>query len=67
MDASYVPAPGDLIFFDWGHDGSINHVGIVTSVSDGKVYTIEGNSTDMVRRNDYSLNSSSIYGYGVVG
>ena len=67
MDSSYVPAPGDLIFFDWGHDGSINHVGIVTSVSDGKVYTIEGNSTDMVRRNDYSLNSSSIYGYGVVG
>ena len=67
MDASYIPAPGDLIFFDWGHDGSINHVGIVTSVSDGKVYTIEGNSTDKVRQNDYSLNSSSIYGYGVVG
>lgn len=27
-DASYVPAAGDLIFFDWGNDGSIDHVGI---------------------------------------
>ena len=35
--------------------------------NNGKVYTIEGNSSDRVRRNDYSLNSSSIYGYGVVG
>ena len=67
VDSSYIPSPGDLIFFDWGNDGHADHVGIVVSVANGRVYTIEGNSSDRVRRNDYSLNSSSIYGYGVVG
>ena len=67
VDPSYIPSPGDLIFFDWGNDGHADHVGIVVSVANGRVYTIEGNSSDRVRRNDYSLNSSSIYGYGVVG
>lgn len=65
MDASYVPSAGDLIFFDWDHDGHVNHVGIVESVSGGKVYTVEGNSSDRVRRKSYALENSSIYGYGV--
>ena len=64
MDGSYVPSPGDIIFFDWGDDGSIDHVGIVESVSGGRVYTVEGNSGDQVRRKSYFLNSTSIYGYG---
>ena len=50
MDGSYVPATGDLVFFDWGNDGSIDHVGIVESVVDGTVYTVEGNSGDKVAR-----------------
>ena len=29
MDGSYVPDTGDIVFFDWGNDGSIDHVGIV--------------------------------------
>lgn len=66
VDASYVPATGDLIFFDWGHDGSIDHVGIVESVSGGTVYTIEGNSGDKVKKQSYTIGSSSIYGYGIV-
>ena len=64
-DASYVPAPGDIIFFDWGNDGSINHVGIVESVTGGKVNTIEGNSGDKCARRSYSIGNSSIYGYGI--
>lgn len=65
MDGSYVPSPGDIIFFDWGDDGSIDHVGIVESVSGGQICTIEGNSGDRVRHKHYSLGSLSIYGYGV--
>ena len=39
-DGSYVPAAGNIIFFDWGDDGSIDHVGIVESVSKGNVNTV---------------------------
>ena len=65
QDASYVPAAGDIIFFDWGNDGSIDHVGIVESVTNGVVNTIEGNSGDKVARRSYNIGSNSIYGYGV--
>ena len=64
MDGSYVPATGDLIFFDWGNDGSIDHVGIVESVVDGTVYTVEGNSGDKVARRSYPIGDEQIEGYG---
>ena len=64
-DGSYTPAAGDIIFFDWGNNGTIDHVGIVESVSGGTVNTIEGNSGDKVARRSYSIGSSNIYGYGV--
>lgn len=64
-DGSYVPAAGDIIFFDWGNDGTIDHVGIVENVIDGAVHTVEGNSGDKVRRKSYSVGSSVIYGYGL--
>ena len=35
---------GDIIFFDWGNNGTIDHVGIVESVSGGTVNIMEGNS-----------------------
>ena len=63
----YVPNPGDIIFFDWEGDGITDHVGIVESSDGSNVYTIEGNSGDMCRRCTYSVNSSVIYGYGVIG
>ena len=65
QDASYVPAAGDIIFFDWENDGTIDHVGIVESVTNGVVNTIEGNSGDICARRSYSMGSDSIYGYGV--
>ena len=64
-DGSYTPVAGDIIFFDWGNNGTIDHVGIVESVSAGTVNTIEGNSGDKVARRSYSIGSSNIYGYGV--
>ena len=65
MDGSYVPTSGDLVFFDWGNDGSVDHVGIVESVVDGTVYTVEGNSGDKVARRSYSIGYGQIVGYGV--
>ena len=65
MDGSYVPASGDLAFFDWGNDGSVDHVGIVESVVDGTVYTVEGNSGDKVARRSYPIGYGQIVGYGL--
>ena len=67
VDASFVPSTGHFIYFDWNGDRRADHVGIVESVSGGRVYTVEGNSGDRVRRNSYSLTSASILGYGIVG
>lgn len=58
---------GDIIFFDWtdSNDGQADHVGIVEKTENGKVYTIEGNTTgDMCKQNEYDINSSVILGYG---
>lgn len=65
MDGSYVPATGDLVFFDWENDGSVDHVGIVESVVDGNIYTVEGNSGDKVARRSYPIGYGQIVGYGV--
>lgn len=60
---SSTPHVGDVIFFYY--DGGINHQGIVVDVSGGVVYTVEGNSSDMVARRAYAVGSSNIAGYGV--
>lgn len=60
---SREPQPGDLIFFDWKHDGTVDHVGVVDHVANGKVYTIEGNSNDSVARREYALGSADVSGY----
>lgn len=65
MDGSYVPATGDLVFFDWENDGSVDHVGIVESVVDGNIYTVEGNSGDKVARRSYPIGYGQIVGYGI--
>ncbi len=65
MDGSYVPAAGDLVFFDWKNDGTIDHVGIVESVVDGTVYTVEGNSGDKVAKRSYPIGYGQIVGYGI--
>ena len=62
---NYEPSAGDIIFFDWDGDGTTDHVGIVESCENGVVYTVEGNSGDACKQNQYSVGSSSIYGYGV--
>ena len=68
LDGSATPEPGMIIFFQWyGSDSLIaDHVGIVERVEDGRIYTIEGNSDNMVRQNSYPVGYGEIKGYGVV-
>ena len=70
LDGSETPSPGMIIFFDWnyphaGQDGDPDHVGIVSRVEDGRVYTVEGNSGDACMENSYAVGYYEIYGYGV--
>ena len=65
QDRNYDPQAGDIIFFDWEGDGETDHVGIVEKCENGVVYTVEGNSGDACRQKQYTVGSSSIYGYGV--
>jgi hypothetical protein len=56
-----TPKKGDIIITRG--DGS-GHAGIVKKVKNGRVYTIEGNSSDMVSgKNSYSLHDSRVLGY----
>jgi predicted Holliday junction resolvase-like endonuclease len=55
--------PGDLVFFDGNHDGTLDHIGFVESIgTDGTVHTIEGNSSDAVSRR--ARRPDEIAGYG---
>lgn len=69
-DDSFVPQPGDIIFFDWKDDGKgddINghsHVGIVEKV-DTKIHTIEGNKNDAVGTRTIDINGKYIRGFAV--
>ncbi|WP_328392064.1 C40 family peptidase [Nocardia sp. NBC_00416] len=63
LDATAGQAqPGDLIVFDWKGDGNPDHIGIVESVRDGRIHTIEGNSSDKVQRQNYAIGAGQIFG-----
>ena len=64
--SGYVPREGDLIFFrSAGTTRASDHVGLVRYVDGGRVYTIEGNSSDEVSLRSYSLKDTYIVGYGL--
>lgn len=64
--SGYTPQTGDLIFF---HSSGVSrvsdHVGLVRYVKNGRVYTVEGNSSDAVSLHDYALDDTYIAGYGL--
>jgi signal peptidase I len=69
---TYDPVPGDIIYFS--NDGETPaHVGIVNAIKDGRVYTIEGNTSGgselianggAVAQKSYLLTYKKILGYG---
>lgn len=66
--SGYVPGPGDIIIFGdtASHTGIVEQVSKLPNKSRPWVYTIEGNVSDTVGRRAYSLDDSSIHGYGIV-
>lgn len=67
------PKPGDQIFFWNARKTEISHTGLVCKVENGRVYTIEGNTSGTsgvvangggVFEKSYSTGYDRIYGYG---
>ena len=69
---NYIPHPGDLIFYDWqdtglgDNHGHADHVGIVESVYNTVITTIEGNYQDSVKRRVLRINNRYIRGYATI-
>ena len=59
----YTPKTGDLLLLDTDSNGSADHAGIVTSVSDSTLSTIVGDADKAVRNNTYNIGSETIKGY----
>lgn len=64
--STYTPEPGDLIFYNWDEDPYAEHIGIVTDISRETVTAIEGNSSNCVQYNSYSIYDDCILGYGTL-
>lgn len=72
---TYVPKPGDYIFFDWqssftdisqsgAGSGPQDHTALVEKYENGKIYTIEGNSSNTIKKLSYKISDCRIIGFG---
>lgn len=43
-----TPQRNDLVIYDWGHNGSLDHVGIIDNITGDTLTVIEGNKNDAV-------------------
>ena len=73
-DDSYLPSPGDIMFYDWqdgssyattDNKGAADHVGIVEAVNGQTITMIEGNYSNSVKRRSIKVNGQYIRGYGI--
>jgi len=62
LPAGQAPSPGDLIVWDGRHIGIVEQV-----LPDGRIQTIEGNSSDQVARRTYGPDGGGATGYVRVG
>lgn len=66
---SYIPAPGDIIMYDWDDDGKGDntghpeHVGIVVKVLGKTITVIEGNKNESVAKRTMTVGGKYIRGY----
>jgi hypothetical protein len=68
---SYIPQPGDWVFFTWTGGTDTDHVAMVEYCARDTagaitVHVIDGNNPSVVSRNVYRLTDKSILGYGTV-
>ena len=70
-DDSYLPAPGDVIFYDWqdsgqgDNRGTPDHVGLVLEVAGDLITVIEGNCGNQVATRTLFRDNRYIRGYGL--
>jgi hypothetical protein len=50
LPAGTVPQRGDLVHFRYRSAVKTNHIGIITQVKDGWIYTVEGNGRNSGHR-----------------
>lgn len=66
---AFVPQEGDIILYDWqdsgvgDNTGIVDHIGIVASVSGGKIKIIEGNISNSVGYRTLAVNGKYIRGF----
>ena len=63
LKGEYQPQPGNLIIFSSAGAG---HIGIVVRSDETTVYTIEGNTSNMVAQRSYPLDHETITGYVIL-
>lgn len=66
MGWAVEPEPNDIVFFATrgrSDPGRGRHVGLVEKVAGDRVHTVEGNTSNGVKRRDYPLSSKRITGY----
>lgn len=54
---------GDIILYDWGNNGTLDHIGIIDSISDTSYYVIEGNYSKQVKIRQIAKSSKEIEGF----
>lgn len=59
--------PNDIIFYDWRNDGTVDHVGIIDSISDNSYYVIEGNKSRQVGMRQIAKKSNEIEAVARIG
>lgn len=45
---NWTPKIGDIVFYDWNVDKSLDHVGVIDTVIGDNIKVIEGNKSDSV-------------------
>lgn len=68
---SYIPQPGDWVFFTWDDDRDTDHVAMVEYCSQDEngsvtIHALEGNAPDKVQRQEYDLHYTRILGFGTI-
>ena len=60
-----LPAPGDIVFYDWEKNGTPDHIGVVEAVAGETLTVIEGNYKNAVGRRTVKASDGRICGYGL--
>lgn len=63
---SSTPKANDIIFYNWDSNSTLDHVGIIASISGNTLRVIEGNKNDAVGVRYINKNSKYIFGYARV-